>query len=134
MDRNLVRIEMGSNHRSREVRYREKVPLWQSMRHHSLDVVQAHKNASHTFEQCGAEIQNLLSEGATYLWKLLARLDPEKFYSDLVESFFGAILAGSQSELSECEKFFERIGLRYYAARMARKLWTLCIREMNYKA
>ena len=92
IDRNLVRIKTDSDHRPREVRYREKAPLWRSMRHHPLDVVQAHKNAGHTFAQCGTEINKLLSEGATYPWKLLARLDPDKFYSDLMESFFGAIV------------------------------------------
>jgi dsRNA-specific ribonuclease len=89
------------------------------MRHHSPEVVQAHKNAGHTFEQCGAEIQKILSEGATYPWKLLARLGLDKFYSDLVESVFGAVFNDSQGDLSECEKLFERIGLKYYAARMA---------------
>ena len=119
MDRDLVRIETGPDHRPHEVRYCEKVPLWQFMRHHSPEVVQAHKNAGHTFEQCGAEIQKILSEGATYPWKLLARLGLDKFYSDLVESVFGAVFNDSQGDLSECEKLFERIGLKYYAARMA---------------
>lgn len=119
MDRDLVRIETGPDHRPHEVRYCEKVPLWQFMRHHSPEVVQAHKNAGHTFEQCGDEIQKILSEGATYPWKLLARLGLDKFYSDLVESVFGAVFNDSQGDLSECEKLFERIGLKYYAARMA---------------
>ncbi|CAN9259415.1 unnamed protein product [Alternaria alternata] len=119
MDRNLVRIKTGPDHRPHEVRYCEKVPLWQFMRHHSPDVVHAHKNAGHTFEQCGAEIHKILSEGATYPWELLARLDPDNFYSDLVESVFGAVFNDSQGDLSECEKLFESLGLEYYAARMA---------------
>ncbi|KAL5424806.1 hypothetical protein PMIN05_012114 [Paraphaeosphaeria minitans] len=119
MDRNLVRIETELTHGLREVRYCEKVPLWQFMRHHSLDLVQAHKNVGHTFEQYGTDIRKNLSEGTPYPWKLLARLDPDKFYSDLVESIFSAIFTDSRGDLSECERFFERIGLTYYATRMA---------------
>jgi len=119
MDGNLVRIETGPTDRLHEVRYCEKVPLWQFMRHHSLDVVQAHKNVGQPFEQNSAEIHKTLSQGAAYPWNLLARLDPDKFYSDLVESIFGAIFIDSRGDFSECERLFERIGLKYYATHMA---------------
>lgn len=62
----------------------------------------------------GAEIHASLSEGAAYPWRLLAHLDLDKFYSDIIESIFGAIFIDSRGD-----DFLERIGLRLYAARMA---------------
>jgi len=120
MDRDLVRIETAPTHHLQEVRYYERVPLWRFMRHHSLDVVQAHENVVNSYDQYGAEIHRNLNEGIAYPWKLLARLDLDKFYSDIVEGIFDAIFIDSRGNLSECERFFERIGLKFYATRMAK--------------
>lgn len=89
------------------------------MRHHSLEVAQAQERVVQSHSLYGAEIQAYLSEGTAYPWRLLARLDIDKFYSDLVESIFGAIFLDSGGDLSACQDFFERIGLRLYATRMA---------------
>jgi dsRNA-specific ribonuclease len=67
----------------------------------------------------GDEIHTCLTEGAAYPWRLLARLDLDKFHSDIVESVFGAMFIDSGGHLSACEDFIKRIGLKLYAVRMA---------------
>lgn len=119
LDRNLVRVETGLAHNLQQVRYRERVSLWQFMRHHSPEVAQAQERVAQGHSLYGAEIQAYLSEGTAYPWRLLARLDLDKFYSDIVESILGAMFIDSGGDLSACQDFFERIGLRLYATRMA---------------
>jgi dsRNA-specific ribonuclease len=119
MDRSLVRVETGPAYNLQQVRYHERVSLWRFMRHHSLEVAQAQERVVQGYSLYGAEIHASLSEGAAYPWRLLARLDLDKFYSDIIESIFGAIFIDSRGDLSACDDFFERIGLRLYAARMA---------------
>jgi dsRNA-specific ribonuclease len=118
-DRIDVRIEESGDCKFTEVRSVEKVPLWKFMRHHSVDVVQAQVDCSERYRKYGAEIQSCLSKGECYPWVLLARLNPEKFYSDMIESIIGAIFVDSQGDLSECQQFFDRIGLGLFASRMA---------------
>lgn len=118
MDRNKVGIKETSRHRFTEERGSERVPLWKFMRHHSPDVVRAHRHTGEVYDQYGAEIDGCLCEGAVYPWRLLSRLDLPKFYSDIVESIFGAIFVDSRGDLSNCERLFERIGLATYASRM----------------
>ncbi|KAF3032326.1 Dicer-like protein 2 [Didymella heteroderae] len=119
MDRTLIRVETGPAYNLQEVRYHERVSLWRFMRHHSLEVAHAQERVVQSYSLYGDEIHTCLTEGAAYPWRLLARLDLDKFHSDIVESIFGAMFIDSGGHLSACEDFFERIGLKLYAVRMA---------------
>jgi dsRNA-specific ribonuclease len=121
MVRDIVRIEENDHDIFTEVRDAEKVQLWRFMRHQSKDIVRAQKTCNERYSQHSTEIQRRLNEGVSYPWAQLARLNPEKFYSDIVESIIGAIFVDSQGSLSKCQQFADRIGLGSYARRMTEK-------------
>ena len=59
-----------------------------------------------------------LTTGDSYPWTLLARLDPPKPFSDLIESIIAAIWIDSHGSLAACSAFLERLGLLSYLHRV----------------
>ena len=64
------------------------------------------------------DIRSALATGPIYPWVLLARLNPDKFFSDVIESVIGAIFIDSRGDLSPCQRFIERIGITQYLRRV----------------
>jgi dsRNA-specific ribonuclease len=61
-----------------------------------------------------------MQSGRSYPWVALAELQPEAFYSDLVQSVIGAIYVDSGEDWSACQQFIETIGMSSYIQRMVR--------------
>ena len=92
--------------------------LWQLLRHHSRTIrvaLQACLERLHSLED---QIAESLSEADSHPWTLLARLEPPKPFSDIVESLLGAIYIDSQGSMEACAKFLEHIGLMTYLKRV----------------
>ncbi|KAK2745698.1 Dicer-like protein 2 [Myotisia sp. PD_48] len=95
--------------------------LWQYMAHgKGSAIVNAQQSTSQRWEELRTDIDTALRSGKVFPWTLLASLDAEKFYSDIIESILGAIFIDSQGSLDKCCQFLERIGLDDYLTRVMR--------------
>ena len=92
--------------------------LWQAMRHASPSVRIAQQECLARYEIVRTAISDALAHGDKYPWTALARLEPPKFFSDIVESILGAIFIDSHGSLSDCESFLEHLGLMPYLRRV----------------
>ncbi|CZR61729.1 related to Dcl-2 dicer RNA helicase/RNAseIII CAF [Phialocephala subalpina] len=86
------------------------LPLWKFMRHGLPDIgdTQCEVERRHALLRC--DIIHALERGKEYPWSLLARVNANKFYSDLVESMLGAVWVDSGS-LDACEQVLDRMGI-----------------------
>lgn len=91
--------------------------LWQAMRHASPTVSFAQQECILRYQTLHTTITELLTNGNHYPWTALARLEPPKPMSDIVESLVGAIYIDTQGSLPACEAFLERLGLISYLRR-----------------
>lgn len=91
--------------------------LWQFMRHTNphIGTEQAATSARHAI--VGPHIRAALETGDHYPWALLARLQAQKFYSDIVESLIAAVWIDSGS-FESCNEIVERIGIFKLMRRM----------------
>lgn len=92
--------------------------IWQFMRHTSPQVTRAQMACVDRYRELCTPIKDSLWCGAKYPWALLARLEADKFFSDLIESLVGAIYIDSHGCLSSCEGFLETIGVLPYLRRI----------------
>lgn len=63
------------------------------------------------FEALGGPISAALSSSDLYPWPDLTALQPEKFFSDMVEAILGAIYLDTRDDLKVCEVFLEKLGI-----------------------
>jgi len=56
-------------------------------------------------------IATALQSGSVYPWPDLVALQPEKFFSDIVESILGALFLDTHGDLDVCESFLEKLGV-----------------------
>jgi hypothetical protein len=63
-------------------------------------------------------LKHCLKYGKSYPWVILAGLNTDKFYSDLVESALRRIFVDSKGSLEESQRFAERIGMLPYLRRI----------------
>jgi dsRNA-specific ribonuclease len=84
--------------------------LWRFMCHGLPDIgnKQCEVERRHAMLRC--DINHALEKGKEYPWHLLARVNANKFYSDLVESILGAVWVDSGS-LEACEQVLNRMGI-----------------------
>ncbi|KAK4186084.1 dicer-like protein 2 [Podospora australis] len=87
-----------------------RLPLWNFMRHSSADMGAHQQATSVRHAAMREELRQALWEGGRYPWCGFARLQVQKFYSDVIESLLGAVWVDSGS-LEECEGVLERMGL-----------------------
>lgn len=92
--------------------------LWQLMRHASPSIRLAQQNCLARYAIVHRAISNSLAHGKHYPWTDLARLEPPKFFSDIVESILGAIYIDTHGSLSDCQSFLEHLGLMPYLRRV----------------
>lgn len=95
----------------------EQVQLYKFMRHHRQEITKTQETCLERYKQLHEDIRRFLDRERAYPWVLLARLNPDKFYSDIVESVLGAIFVDSQGDLAGCRHFIERIGIAPYIRR-----------------
>jgi dsRNA-specific ribonuclease len=95
-----------------------QIELWKFMRYCSQDVMRAQQACLERFQKLCGEVRHCLQQGKSYPWALLAELNADKFYSDMVESVLGAIFVDSNGNLEQCRDFAERIGILPYLRRI----------------
>lgn len=92
--------------------------LWQFMRHASPSVSIAQRACVARWQHLHATILESLETADHYPWTALARLEPPKFFSDIVESLIGAIYIDTKGSITACQAFLEHIGLMSYLRRL----------------
>jgi dsRNA-specific ribonuclease len=92
--------------------------LWCLLRHTDADITNAQHACVERSATLRAEINRSLSQGKSHPWLHLTRLNPDKFFSDMIESLVGAIFVDSAGSLDECTRFIARIGLTSYLNRV----------------
>ncbi|KXX79980.1 Dicer-like protein 2 [Madurella mycetomatis] len=94
----------------RLVKSEVSLPLWSFMRHGSADMGTIQQATKRRHAAMREEILEALWHGGAYPWALFARLQAQKFYSDLFESLLGAVWVDSGS-IEACEEVVERAGI-----------------------
>jgi len=79
------------------------------MRHHSEEIMTAQQVCLKRHQHVRQKIVYFLKRGSSYPWTLLAQLNADKFFSDIIESLIGAIFVDSASSLEDCQRFVDRI-------------------------
>ena len=92
--------------------------LWQAMRHASPTIREAQQACLARLSYVKDSISSTLTAGKFYPWRLLTRLEPPKFISDIVESILGAIYIDTHGSLATCQSFLEHLGLMAYLHRV----------------
>lgn len=118
LEQDAVIIQQMSNGSFSEVHRKDRIELWEVMRHHSQDITRAQQICKERRRQLDHDVHHSLKQGRYHPWAQLAQLNLEKYYSDLVESIFGAIFVDSDGGLADCQRFAERIGLLPYLRRV----------------
>ncbi|KAG5941832.1 hypothetical protein E4U53_007342, partial [Claviceps sorghi] len=93
--------------------------LWNFMRHSSEAIGVEQAALQQRFAAVRADILAALAHGAYYPWALLARMQAQKFYSDVMEALLGAVWVDSGS-VEECEAVLARFGVLSYLDRLIR--------------
>ena len=92
--------------------------LWQVMRHSNTSFTSDQGACLARYNELKDGIATALYEGNQYPWTLLARLEPPKPLSDIIESIVAAIWIDSCGSLATCTAFLERLGLIPYLQRV----------------
>ncbi len=92
--------------------------LWQVMRHSNTAISVDQRACLARFNDLNDDIAAALDQGLHYPWTLLARLEPPKLFSDMVESIVAAIWIDSHGSWAESTGFLERLGLMSYLRRV----------------
>jgi dsRNA-specific ribonuclease len=116
-----IRIQQTATGKFRETQETKQIELWMFMRHHSQEISRSQVKCQERHQQLRQEISGCLKRGTYHPWTMLAQLNADKFYSDLVESVLGAIFVDSEGDLADCRRFAERIGILPYLRRVVVK-------------
>ena len=77
----------------------------------SGQLLNAKRASTARFVTLGGPITTALQSSDVYPWPDLVALQPEKFFSDILEAILGAIYLDSRGDLSVCESFLEKLGV-----------------------
>jgi dsRNA-specific ribonuclease len=100
-----------------EITTRVKVPLWRFMRHMSPAMGSVQAATLKRFAELQSEIKTAIDSGSQYPWALLAKLQAQKFYSDIIESLLGAVWIDS-GDMDTCTAIVARMGILDYLQRI----------------
>lgn len=79
-----VHIQQKGERTFYEVHEEEKIELWKFMRRHGREITEAQQACVKRHQQLRRDIERCLKDDRLYPWGLLAQLDAEKFFSDII--------------------------------------------------
>ena len=100
------------------VETRKPFHLWQLLRHASPTIRKTQQACLARLQTLDTQISEALLQSKSHPWTLLARLEPPKPFSDLIESLLGAIYIDSRGSMEACRNFLTDIGLMRYLRRV----------------
>jgi dsRNA-specific ribonuclease len=92
-------------------------PLWRFLMHSSRDITDEIRKMEGRFASLRDDIAVAIESGSSYPWALLARLQVNDFYADVVESLVGAVWTDSGS-MEHCRELLDRMGVLRYLRRI----------------
>lgn len=92
--------------------------LWRFMLFKNPSIKTSQDTVFNRYLSLRGQISQCIKHGTQYPWQDLSELNPEKHFSDVIESLLGAIFVDSGCDLSACEMFLERIGWSRYLQRI----------------
>ncbi|CAG9980555.1 unnamed protein product [Clonostachys byssicola] len=95
------------------------IPLWNFMRHSSTTIGLEQAAVAQRHQNSREEIIQLFKTADRYPWAELARIQPRKFFSDIIEALIGAVWVDSGS-IEVCAAVVERLGIFTYLERFVR--------------
>lgn len=92
--------------------------FWQSMRCSGWDISLAQEATRTRYLERQTILEIELDGYPVFAWALLARMAPDKFFSDIVEAVIGAIFIDSGGDLFAVEGFLTHLGILGYVDRL----------------
>lgn len=86
-------------------------PLFKFMRNHNHEVAKAQQTAYQNYLHLKEDILNQLYYGRDFPWTLLACINAEKFFSDIIEAILGAIFIDSNGSFDVINRVIDKLGL-----------------------
>lgn len=120
ISRKVFGIQTVTPKQFRKVQRVEVMPLWKYMRYESKELGEALEACNTRYRRLCGRLEQQVHSGRSYPWVTLAELQPEGFYSDLVQSVIGAIYVDSGEDWGACQKFLKTIGISSCIQRMVR--------------
>ena len=114
----VINIQQKNDQEFCEVHAEDQRELWRFMRHHSEEIMTAQQACIRRHQDLRQKIEHFVKRGSSYPWPLLAQLNGDKFFSDIIESILGAIFVDSGGSLTDCHRFADQIGIIPYLTRM----------------
>jgi len=106
------------NHRALSVIESEfSLPLWRFMKHGLSEIGNKQHEVARRHASLRSHIRYAIESGTDYPWSLLASINMNKFYSDIVESLLGAVWVDSGS-MDACKQLLDRMGILRYLRRI----------------
>jgi dsRNA-specific ribonuclease len=100
-----------------EVQSQFSLPLWRFMRHGLSKVDNKQSEVERRHASLRLQILCAIESGNHYPWSLMAGINANKFYSDIVESLLGAVWVDSGS-IDVCRQLLNRMGILKYLHRI----------------
>lgn len=110
-------VEDLESGRMKEVESQFSLPLWRFMRHGLRGVGNEQCEVERRHASLRRDILYAFTSGTDYPWTLLAKINANKFYSDIVESLLGAVWVDSGS-MDACKQVLGRMGILQYLHRI----------------
>ncbi|KAK0470340.1 uncharacterized protein EV420DRAFT_107663 [Desarmillaria tabescens] len=89
----------------------EDIYLWKCLLHASPRVLDDQRVTFDRFQRLSDVIADGLENGKIYPWAALTRLQAPKFFSDMIESLFGAVFLDSEGNLERTRDVMRTIGV-----------------------
>ncbi|KAK0470329.1 uncharacterized protein EV420DRAFT_1258136 [Desarmillaria tabescens] len=89
----------------------EDIYLWKCLLHASPRVLEDQRVTFDRFQRLSDAIADGLENGKIYPWAALTRLQAPKFFSDMIESLFGAVFLDSGGNLERMQDVMRTIGV-----------------------
>ena len=93
----------------RQIRSQRPLYLWQFMKYSGADITSARKNSLERHSTICQSIRTALAEGSKYPWRQLAWLSADAFFSEIVQSLFGALFIDSSGDLTACRSLAQKM-------------------------
>lgn len=84
---------------------------WMFLRYSGVAITKGRDESLERYARLHQSIRSTLSSTVRYPWQELTRLHADSFFSDIVQSLFGAVYIDSKGDLTQCKSLAENLGI-----------------------
>jgi endoribonuclease Dicer len=96
------------------------IRLFQSLQHSSPVILEDQKLTFHRYDKVKDEIEAAFTTGTVFPWAALTRLQAPKVFSDMIESFIGAVYLDSKGNIDTVKALLWKLGVLSHLDRIIR--------------